>query len=83
LDKGEGELGAVLLPQYQGKGYMSAALKLAIDFGINHIGLHRIWALTTKQNERAVKLFTRLHFIKVAELEGGVLEYELSKNKSF
>jgi [ribosomal protein S5]-alanine N-acetyltransferase len=83
LDKGEGELGAVLLPQYQGKGYMAAALKLAIDFGINQIGLHRILALTTKQNERAIKLLTRLHFVKVAELEGGELEYELSKNKSF
>ena len=82
MAKGEGELGAVLLPQYQGKGFMSAALKLAIDFGVNIIGLHRICALTTKQNERAIKLLKRLHFIKVSELESGEVEYELSKNKS-
>ena len=33
-----GELGCVLLPQYQGRGFMTAALLLAIDFGIKTIG---------------------------------------------
>lgn len=79
LDKGAGELGAVLLPQYEGKGYMAAALKLAIKFGISHIGLHRIWAGTTKQNERAIKLLTRLDFVKVAESEDGKVEFELKQ----
>ena len=79
MDKGEGQLGAVLLPQYEGKGYMSAALELAIKFGINHIGLHRIWAVTTKQNERAIKLLSRLHFVIVAESENGKVEFELKQ----
>ncbi len=77
LDKGEGELGCVLLPQYRGKGYMTFAMSLAIDYGLNHIGLKRIWAITTKQNEKAIKLIEKLNFIKIADLEDNEVEYEL------
>ena len=78
LDKGEGELGCVLIPQYRGQGYMTSALFLAIEFGRHHIGLRRIWAITTKQNERAIKLIEKLNFIKIAELDDNEVEYELS-----
>ncbi|MDM1547115.1 GNAT family N-acetyltransferase [Empedobacter falsenii] len=77
LDKGEGELGCVLLPQYRGQGYMSFAMLLAINFGLNTIGLKRIWAITTKQNEKAIKLIEKLNFIKIADLEDDEVEYEL------
>ncbi|WP_136668046.1 GNAT family N-acetyltransferase [Flavobacterium sp. H122] len=76
LDKGEGELGCVLLPQYKGQGFMTAALQLAIDFGINNIGLKRVWAVTTKQNNKAIKLLMRLNFIKIADLQDDEIEYE-------
>lgn len=77
LDKGEGELGCVLLPQYRGQGYMTFALLLAIKFGLNNIGLKRIWAITTKQNEKAIKLIEKLNFIKIADLDNNEIEYEL------
>lgn len=77
LDKGEGELGCVLLPQYRGQGFMKPAMQLAIDYGINNIGLKRIWALTTQQNEKAIKLLGRLNFIKVADLQDDEIEFEL------
>ena len=77
LDKGEGELGCVLLPQYRGQGYMTFALLLAIEFGQNNIGLKRIWARTTKQNEKAMKLIEKLNFIKIADLDNNEVEYEL------
>jgi ribosomal-protein-alanine N-acetyltransferase len=77
LDKGEGELGCVLLPQYCGQGYMTFALLLAIEFGQNNIGLKRIWARTTKQNEKAIKLIEKLNFIKIADLENNEIAYEL------
>ncbi len=78
LDKEEGELGCVLLPKYRGKGYMTSAMLLAIEFGLNEIGLKRIWAITTKQNEKAIKLIEKLNFIKIAELDDNEVEYELS-----
>lgn len=79
FDKGEGELGCVLLPQYYGRGFMTAAMLLAIDFGLNQIGLKRIWAITTRQNKQAVKLLERLNFMKIADLDGNEVEYELSQ----
>jgi ribosomal-protein-alanine N-acetyltransferase len=77
LDLGVGELGCVLLPQYRGQGYMTAAMLSAIEFGLNNIGLKRIWAITTQQNTSAVKLLERLNFIKVADLRDDEVEYEL------
>jgi ribosomal-protein-alanine N-acetyltransferase len=79
LDKGEGELGCVLLPQYGGQGYMTFAMLLAIEFGLNNIGLKRIWAITTKQNEKAIKLIEKLNFIKIADLDDNEVEYELGQ----
>ncbi|MES2381922.1 MAG: GNAT family protein [Bacteroidota bacterium] len=77
LNKGEGELGCVLLPQYRGQGYMTAAMLLAIEFGLHDIGLKRIWAITSQHNAAAMKLMERLHFIKVATLGDNEVEYEL------
>ncbi|KIA87753.1 GCN5 family acetyltransferase [Flavobacterium sp. AED] len=75
-----GELGCVLLRQYRGQGFMTSAMLLAIDFGINNIGLKRIWAITTKQNEKAIKLLEQLNFIKIADLDNNEIEYELKQN---
>jgi len=78
LDKGEGELGCVLLPAFRGQGLMMAAMQLAIGFGIHHIGLKRIWAITTKDNHKARKLFDRLGFVMFKELPSGEITYELN-----
>ncbi len=77
FDNGSGELGCVLLSQYQGKGFMTSAMSLAIAFGFKHMGLKRVATITTNQNLKAVKLLERLSFLKVAELEGDLIEYEV------
>lgn len=79
LDKGEGELGCVLLPKYRGQGYMTSAMLLAIEFGLHDIGLRRIWAITNKQNEKGINLLEKLNFIMVAELGDNEVEYELRR----
>lgn len=76
LDKGAGELGCVLRPAFRGQGFMTSALELAIDFGLNHIGLSRIFAITSQKNDQAIKLLERLGFVKIAEIENDQLEYE-------
>ncbi|SHE96213.1 GNAT family N-acetyltransferase [Chryseobacterium sp. OV279] len=81
LDQGEGELGCVLLPQYYGQGYMTDGMSLAIDFGLNTMGLKRIWAATSQENGPAMKLLERLHFVKTADLSDGEIEYELIQTK--
>jgi ribosomal-protein-alanine N-acetyltransferase len=82
FNKGEGELGCVLLPQYKGKGYMTDAMSLAIDFGLQEIKLKRIWAATTKQNVKAIQLLERVGFKKVADLEEDEFEFEFNQNVS-
>ncbi|NML69292.1 GNAT family N-acetyltransferase [Chryseobacterium sp. RP-3-3] len=82
LDKGEGELGCVLLSQYYGKGYMTNGMLLAIDFGLNQMGLKRIWAATSQQNGPAIKLLERLNFVKTADLDDDEIEYELKQTNT-
>lgn len=71
-----GELGFVLLPQYRGKGYMSKAMKLAVTYGLDTMGLSRIGSITTKQNHAAIQLLQRLNFVEVRELEDNEVQYE-------
>lgn len=81
FNKGIGEIGCVLLAQYRGHGFMSLAMQLAINFGLNKIGLMRVKAITTEQNDKAIKLLERLSFIKIANLQDNEVEYELRKEK--
>lgn len=76
FENNAGELGCILLPQYRGKGFMTPAIQLAINYGLNSIGLKRVWAATTKENDKAIKLLTKLNFIKIANLQGNEIEYE-------
>lgn len=77
LDKGAGELGCILLPKYRGQGFMTSAMQLAIEFGKNMLELNRIWAITAKENEKAIKLLEQLNFTKIADLDNDEIEYEL------
>ncbi len=81
FNKGEGELGCVLLPQYQRQGFMTAAMQLAIGFGRKEMGLTRIWAATGAGNEKAVKLLKNLGFINIGSTVDHNLEFELPSNK--
>lgn len=79
FEKNQGELGCVLLPKFQGKGYMTAAMQLAIDFGLDEMKLTRIWAATSRDNSQAIKLLERLSFKKVNDLADNEVEYELAR----
>ena len=72
-----GELGCILLPQFRGQGFMSAAMQLAIDFGLKNIGLQKIWAATDQNNKETIKMLTRLDFKKTSEKDNGELLFEL------
>ena len=81
FEKGEGELGCVLLSQFKGQGFMTSAIHLAIDFGINPMELKRIWALTSQQNKKAIQLLERLNFQKTGFKDEDQIEYELLQTK--
>ena len=71
-----GELGFVLLPQYEGKGIMRKALRPVIAFGLEKLNLQRITAITRTTNKRALKLLHALDFVEIADLEDNQIAYE-------
>lgn len=73
---GAGELGCILLSQHLGKGFMTHAMQLAIDFGLTTMGLTKIYAITTRSNHKAIALLNRLNFKQVAVLEEEQIEFE-------
>ncbi len=80
FENDSGELGCVLLPQFQGKGYMTLAMQLAIDFGLKTLELKRIWAATSKDNFPAIQLLERLHFKRTSNFDHKEIEFELKTN---
>jgi ribosomal-protein-alanine N-acetyltransferase len=61
-----GELGYVLHPQYQGKGYMQEAFNEVIKYGFETLGLHSLEANVDPSNLPSIKLLERNNFIREA-----------------
>lgn len=78
FEKGVGELGCVLKSEFQGKGLMTAAMKLVIEFGFHNMELKKIIAITTKQNINALKLLERINFKKARVLHDNEVEFEIT-----
>lgn len=56
------EVGYELLPNFQGKGFMSEALNSIIDFAFTNLKIETIEAFTNYQNARSRKLLEKLNF---------------------
>ena len=80
-EKDEAEIGYELLPRYQGKGIMLEALKAAIKYAFETIGLKTIVAESNINNQRSINLLQKCGFTKTGETDGDYLIYELSNNK--
>ncbi len=61
------ELGYELDPAFQGKGFMSEATKIIIEFGFQEIELAAIEAYTHKNNNDSTKLLQKYNFKQDAE----------------
>ncbi|MCX6658070.1 MAG: GNAT family protein [Euryarchaeota archaeon] len=58
----QAEMGYDLNPAYWGKGIMTEALSAIIQYGFDHMGLHRIEVLISHHNRRSQKLIRELGF---------------------
>ncbi|PUV21778.1 GNAT family N-acetyltransferase [Sphingobacterium athyrii] len=61
------ELGYELLPQFQGKGLMSEAVKALLKYAFHEMGIEAIEAYTHRENIASKKLLERLGFKLVAD----------------
>ncbi|MGC0371873.1 MAG: hypothetical protein DGJ47_000574 [Rickettsiaceae bacterium] len=71
------EISYDLSAQYWGRGYMLKAIKSIIDFAQHQLGLVRIQATVTIENDRSIKLLERCGFLK----EGLLEKYEIVDGK--
>lgn len=76
-----GELGYILKPSFEGKGYMTNALKQAIEFGIHTIGLNKIIAITEKGNIKSQNILKKLNFLEESE-QDNYITYTYQINNS-
>jgi len=56
----------------RGHGLAAEALSLLIRYAFEELGLHRIWARIIEDNQRSIRLFTRLGFLPEGRLRGHV-----------
>jgi len=64
----QGELGFLLSPDCQGRGYMREAVLLVLTAGFSELRLHRIWARTDARNTRSCRLLEEVGMRREAHL---------------
>ena len=63
------EIGYMLLPEYQGKGIVSEAVREAVKYGFNSMNLHSIEAIIAPENHGSAKVLEKNGFVKEAHLK--------------
>lgn len=66
------EIGYILGKQYWGKGIMTEAIKVALDYGFNEMNLNRIQALIDPRNDASKRVAEKHGF----QYEGTFRDYE-------
>lgn len=66
------EIGYILGKQYWGKGIMTEAIKIALDYGFNEMNLNRIQALIDPRNNASKRVAEKHGF----QYEGTFRDYE-------
>lgn len=60
------EIGYMLLPEYQNKGYITEAIQTLLDFGFTQMGLHTVEAIIDPENIASEKVLLKNGFLKEA-----------------
>jgi len=63
------EIGYMLLPEFNGKGIISEAIKEAVNYGFNGMQLHSIEAVIDPENYGSARVLEKNNFIKEAHLK--------------
>lgn len=63
------EVGYILNPKFHGKGYVSEAIQLVIDFGFNTCHFHTLTAIIDPRNSASEKVLQRANFQKEAHFK--------------
>lgn len=71
------EIGYMILPQYNGKGYVTEAIRVVLEYGFNDLNMHSIEAVIDPDNVASERVLQKNGFVK----EAHILENELWNGK--
>jgi [ribosomal protein S5]-alanine N-acetyltransferase len=60
------EIGYTILPEYQGKGITTEAIKLMVDFGFNQMNIHSLEGVLDPANTASARVLEKNGFVKEA-----------------
>ncbi|VXB66471.1 Alanine acetyltransferase [Flavobacterium sp. 9AF] len=66
LDNYRSEIGYMLLPEYQNKGYITEAIQILLNYGFGQMGLHSVEAIIDPRNIASAKVLEKNGFKKEA-----------------
>ncbi len=69
-DGATAEVGYMLHPDFQGKGFMREALEKVIEYGFRVVNLKKIEAYTHRDNQASTRLLEKFHFKRRGEKTG-------------
>ncbi len=90
FENNSGEVGYVLNPAYQGKGYMTEAVKAILGVAFDRIGLNKVNLRIMEENKASIRLAERSGFafekigeepLNVKGVDRTILYYALTKEK--
>ena len=62
------EIGYMILPQYHGKGIVTEAVKIVVQYGFEQLQLHSIEAIIDPENTASEKVLQKNGFVKEAHI---------------
>jgi ribosomal-protein-alanine N-acetyltransferase len=71
------EIGYMSLPEYYGKGFITEAIKVVVEYGFEQMNLHSIEAVIDPENKPSERVLQKNVFVK----EAHILENELWDGK--
>ncbi|MBP2832777.1 GNAT family N-acetyltransferase [Aquimarina sp. U1-2] len=63
------DIGFAILPDYEGKGYMTEIAIATLAYGKSNLGIHPIYAITTAENSRSCMLLTKIGLSEIGKIQ--------------
>lgn len=63
------EIGYMLAPQFKGKGIITEAVQLIVEYGFNEMNMHSLEAVIDPENIASARVLEKNNFIKEAHLK--------------
>ena len=63
------EIGYMLLPEHQGKGIITEAIQLLVDYGFNEMNMHSLEAIIDPKNTASARVLEKNNFVKEAHFK--------------